>query len=269
MSIANTLVREQTIKAIRGEPLTYELTFPEVFDRTQGRCRCELFISKDFIEAREIPFTLWPQISPYPEDSIKEKEIWVYDTSGKLLEHFNKLEIKVIDATFQAARDFGEPDIVFIGQHTDPNSMRLIAERLDEIEPKPVIIYLKQKQFLKETKLEVPTENNFPQNVKCDVNSPLLNGLNLHDIMSMVDKATFIKIKEETETGKSLESYVSEIGKDERYIYSFLCKIREKEQVVVYCQLPFTGRNNPIYAILIKNLLKFADGISDVIKDID
>ena len=37
ISIANTLVREQTLKAIRGQPLTYELTFPEVFDRTQGR----------------------------------------------------------------------------------------------------------------------------------------------------------------------------------------------------------------------------------------
>ena len=263
MSVANTLVREQTLKATREEPLTYELTFPEVFDRTQGRCRCELFIGKDFIEAREKPFTLWPQISPYPQDSIKEKEVWTFDTSGKLQDLFDRLEVKVIDATFQPARDFGSPDIVFIGQHIDPNRVRLVTKRLISVEPKPVIIYLKQKQFLREAKLEIPAENNHPQNVKCDLNSPLLNGLSLRDLMNMTDSAAFIKIKKEKDSDRAINSYVTENVKDEKNIYSYLFTVVEKGQHAIYCQLPVTDGNDPRYAVLLKNLLKFANNIID------
>jgi hypothetical protein len=259
--IAGALFRKQNIKAVRNEPVIYELGFPEVFDKTGCRCRCELFIGEDFIEAGELSFTLWPSIAPYPGESLRKKTIWTFDTSGKLQGLLDELEIKVVDATFQAARDFGSPDIVIIGQYTDPNNMRLIIERLDSVEPKPVIIYLKQKQFSKEAKLEIPAENNRSQNVTCDMNSPLLDGLSLRDIMKMADDAVFIKIKKEKDPDRVVSSFITENKKDEKNIYSFLFTAAEKEQHAIYCQLPVTDRNDPRYAVLLKNLLNFADNI--------
>jgi hypothetical protein len=261
--IAGTLFRKQNIKNVRGEPVIYELGFPEVFSVTSCRCRCELFIGEDFIEAGELPFTLWPSIAPYPGESLRKKVIWTFDTSGRLQELFDDLEVKVVDATFQAARDFGSPDIVFIGQKTDPNNMRLITERLVSVESRPVIVFLKQKQFLKETKLEIPAENNRSQNVKCDMDSPLLDSLSLRDLMKMADNTAFIKIKKGKDSDKAVTSYVTENKKDEKNIYSFLFTSVEKGQHAIYCQLPVTDGNDPRYAVLLKNLLKFANNIID------
>ncbi len=266
MYITGTLFRKQILKTDQNEPVNYELDFPEVFDRTNCRCRCELFIGKDFIEAREKPFTLWPSLASYPGESVKNKQIWTFDTSGRLQELFNKLEVKIVDATFQAARDFGSPDIVFIGQHTDPNNMRLITKRLVSVEPKPVIIYLKQKQFLKETKVIVPLENNISQTVMCSRDNLFLLDLNFHDVLSLVDKADYLKIRKDENADKTIRSFIYEQVQDEKNIYSYLLTIRDKEQYSIYCQLPVTDSNDPRYAVLLKNILSVADSISDEIK---
>ncbi|MBN2180609.1 MAG: hypothetical protein JW715_01750 [Sedimentisphaerales bacterium] len=266
MYITGTLFRKQTIKADQNEPVVYELNFPEVFSLTNCRSRCELFIGEDFIEAREKPFTLWPLLAPYTGESVKSKQIWTFDTSGRLQELFGKLEVKTIDATFQAARDFGSPDIVFIGQHTDPNNMRLIFERLVSVKPKPVIIYLKQKQFLKETKVTVPVEDSISRTVGCSRDNPFLLDLNFCDILSMVDKAKYLKIKKDENSGRTIRSFIYEQVQDEKNIYSYVLTIQEGENFSIYCQLPVTDGNDPRYAILLKNILSFADSVSNEMK---
>ncbi len=260
--MAGTLIRKQILTATKKEPAVFELMFPDVYTRTDSRCRSELFIDEQFVEAKEKPLTLWPPIAPYPEEFINNKKIWTFDTSGKLQEIFENLEVEAADATFQTIRDFGTPAIVFVGQYLDPNSMRLITRRLKSVETKPVIVVLRQKQLLKDTKIEIPTENNRSQNVECDINRSLLNDLNIRDIMNMVDGATYVKIKKEKDKNRSIDSYVTEVMKDKKSIYSYLCTVKEKGQVTIYCQLPVTDDGDPRYAVLLNNLLRFADRIS-------
>jgi len=261
--VADTLVRKQTLPVTKKKPALFELTFPDVHSKTDVRCRAELFIDGQFIEAKAKPFTLWPPIAPYSKESISSKVIWTFDTSGKLQKIFRDLEIEATDAAFQAARDFGTPDIVFIGQYVDPKNMHVITHHLMFVETKPVIIFLRQKQLLKNAKLEIPEENNRSKSVVCDPNSPLLQGLTKHDVMSMVDDAIYVKIKRKKDKGRSIGSYVTEVMKDKKNIYSYLCTIKEKDQVTIHCQLPVTDGDDPRFRILFKNLLKFADKISD------
>jgi hypothetical protein len=264
--LAGTLIREQTIKADREKPVNFELAVPEVFDKTEGRCRCELFLENNFLEAQELPLLLWPAIAPYKKETQANTEIWVYDTSGKLLDIFRKMEIKVVDATFKTARDFGKPDIVFVGENTDPNNMQILANSISTVRSQPVVIYLRQKQFLREAKIAVPTENNKPQNVKCDMESPLLGGLSLSDILSLVDNAGYIKIKKEVKGDRSIQSFVTEEKEDTSNIYSYLCIAKKDNQPAIYCQLPVITGSDPRYVILLKNMLQYAESQNSAIK---
>jgi len=261
--VADTLVRKQTLPVTKKKPALFELTFPDVHSKTDVRCRAELFIDGQFIEAKAKPFTLWPPIAPYSKESISSKVIWTFDTSGKLQRFFRDLEVTATDATFQAARDFGTPDIVFIGQYVNPKNMQVITHHLMSVETEPVIIFLRQKELLKNAKLEIPKENNRSKSVVCDPNSPLLQGLTRRDIMNMVDNAIYVKIKRKKDKGRSIDSYVTEVMRDKKNIYSYLCTIKEKDQVTIHCQLPVTDGDDPRFRILFKNLLKFADKISD------
>lgn len=261
--VADTLVRKQTLPVTKKKPALFELAFPDVYSKTDVRCRAELFIDGQFIEAKAKPLTIWPPIAAYPKESISSKVIWAFDTSGKLQKFFRDLEVTATDATFQAARDFETPDIVFIGQYVNPKNMQVITHHLMSVETKPVIIFLRQKELLKNAKLEIPKENNRSKSVVCDPNSPLLQGLTRRDIMSMVDDAIYVKIKRKKDKGKSIDSYVTEVMKDKKNIYSYLCTIKEKDQVTIHCQLPVTDGDDPRFQILFKNLLKFADKISD------
>lgn len=261
--MAGDLVRKQTLTAAQNESVRFELSFPEVFSRTDCRCRCELFIGDDFFEALEKSFTLWPPTAPYSGESIRDKEIWTFDTSGRLQELFDILEVEATDATYQPAREFGSPDIVLIGQNTEPNSVRIITERLVPVEPKPLIIYLKQKQLIRELKLEIPAENNHPQSVTCDANGILLNGLNMVDMMRLVDDALFVKIKKDRGSDGTIKSFVTESIKDQKNIFSYLFTIENRGQKLVFCQLPVTDRKDPRCAILLKNILKFSVNFID------
>lgn len=268
--MAGALIRQQTLKVTKKEPAIFELKFPDVCTRTDVRCRSELFLEEHFLEAREKSLTLWPPMSPYPEESINDKKIWTFDTSGKLQELFNDLEVESIDATFQGARDFLAPDIVFIGQNLDPNNMSLITERLVSFGTKPVIVFLRQKQFLRNSKVEVPTENNRSESVECKADCPLLKDLYLNDVLNMVDGAAYIQIKKEKDDKTiSINSFITERVKDKRSVYSYLCTVKEKGCVTIYCQLPVTDYKNPRYVTLLKNLLKLTDKISDQKKQSD
>ncbi|MFQ6036748.1 MAG: hypothetical protein ACE5NM_12995 [Sedimentisphaerales bacterium] len=262
--IAGTLVRRQALRVTKKKPAVFELIFPEVHNRTEVRCRAELFLNGEFVEAMEKPLTLWPAISPYLRE-FTDKVIWAFDTSGKLQQLFGDLQVRVTDATFQAARDFGTPNIVFIGQFTDLPNMQVIIHRLMLVDTKPIIIFLRQERLLEDAKIEIPKENNHPQNVLCDVNAPLLNGLSKRDIMNMVDHTMYVKLKKVK--GRSIDSCVTEVMEDKKSIYSYLCVVKEKGQVTIYCQLPVIDGNDPRFHILFKNLLKFATTISNCKKN--
>jgi len=260
--VTDTLMRKQLLPVTKTKPVVFDLTFPEVHSKTDVRSRAELFINGQFVEAAEKLLTLWPSLAPYHKKP-KDKVLWVFDIHGRLQKSFNDLEVEAVDATFQAARNFATPDIVFIGQNLDSNSMQIITDRLASVDNKPITIFLKQKQLPKNSNIEILKENNHSVNVTCDVNSPLLKGLNKLDIMHMVDSAIHIKVKKQKDKGWTIKSYVTEIIKDEENIYSYLLTIEKEGEIVIYCQLPVTDSDNPRYHILLKNLLGFADKIND------
>jgi hypothetical protein len=255
--VADTLVRQQKL-AVRREGLTvFEIKFPELFSRTEARCRAELFVNGQFIEASEKPVTLWPALSSFWKGA-DNKVIWLFDIQGRLQKIFKQMEVEAIDATFQAVRNFGTPDIIFVGQNVCPDNMSIITDYLESVDSKPMLIFLKQKQLPKSTTFEIPDANSHCQQVFCDINSPLLQGLNKLDIMNLVANAAYVKIKKPKCEDRIVNSFVTEVVEDKRYLYSYLATIQEEEQVIVFCQLPVTDGDDPRGMILLNNLLKFA-----------
>lgn len=259
--VAETLMRRWAMSATKDEPVFVELEFPTVRSITDVRCRIELFLNGQFIESKGIPLTLWPPIDRHPGDLTSKKLIWVFDISGRLREFFKSMKVETVDATFQAARDFKAPDIVFIGEQTNLNSMKIILHSLAPIENKPVVIFLRQKQLLENTLSEIPLVNACSQKIVCDINSPLLTGLSKRDIIKILDGTMCVKIRKGENEDISINSYVTEKTKDKKYIYTYLCTIRHKEEVTIHCQLSFMNNEDPRCTVLLNNLLGFAEEI--------
>jgi hypothetical protein len=261
--VAETLMRRQTLPARDEEPTVFELEFPAVRSRTGVRCRVELFLNGQFIETKEKPLALWPPMVSCFGDFITEKVIWVFDISGGLQQFFKDLKIEIVDATFQAARDFGIPDIILVGQDTDPNNMQVIIHRLMSVGSNPVVVFFRQKQLPKNATSEITIKDDHIQKVVCEINSPLLAGLNKSDIMNMLDDAMCVKVRKGANKDISIDSYVTKVVKNGRNVYSYLCTVTDKGQVTIYCQLNVTEGQDPRSAILLANLLRFADRIND------
>jgi hypothetical protein len=259
--IEETLMRRLAKPATTAEPVIIKLEFPAVRSKTSVRCRIELFLNGQFIESKGIPLTLWPPIDRQTGCWDGKKVIWLFDISGRLGEFFKSMKVESVDATFQAARDFKAPDIVFIGEHTDLNNMKTLLHSLTPIENKPVVIFLRQKQLLKNTLSEILLENDFSQKVVFDVNSPLLTGLSKRDIISILDGTICVKIRKGENEDISINSYVTGKAKDGKYIYTYLCTIRHKDEVTIHCQLPVMNNEDPRCAVLLNNLLGYADEI--------
>ncbi|MHC4653622.1 MAG: hypothetical protein ACYS91_01240 [Planctomycetota bacterium] len=263
--IAETLMRRWAMPATKKGPV--ELEFPAVRSKTDVRCRIELFLNGQFIESKGIPLTLWPPIDRHLGDLTSKKVIWVFDISGRLREFFKSMKVETVNATFQAARDFKAPDIVFIGEQTNLSSMKIILHSLAPIENKPVVIFLRQKQLLENTLSEILLENDYSQKVICDINSPVLTGLSKRDIIKILDGTMCVKIRKGENEDISINSYVTEKTKDKRYVYTYLCTIRHKEEVMIHCQLPVMNNGDPRCAVLLNNLLGFAEEICNSQRD--
>jgi hypothetical protein len=267
--VAETLMRRWAMSATKEEPVFIKLEFPTVRSKTDVRCRIELFLNGQFIESKGIPLTLWPPIDRQLGDLTSKKVIWVFDISGQLREFFKSMKVETVNATFQAARDFKAPDIVFIGEQTNLNSMKIILHSLAPIENKPVVIFLRQKQLLENTLSEILLESDYSQKVVCDINSPLLTGLSKRDIIKILDGTMCVKIRKGENEDISINSYVTEKAKDRKYVYTYLCTIRHKEEVTIHCQLPLMNNEDPRCAVLLNNLLGFADEICNSQKQSD
>lgn len=256
--VGDNLVRKQTVQVNKEKTAVFELAFPEMRSKSGVRCRAELFIDREFIEGQELPLTLWPPRASYQMEP-PEKIIWIFDTSDYLQKFFNGMEIKIIDATFQSVRDFVKPDIVFLGQNLDPNSIESVYNRLAVQQARPVVILLQQKKLPKSSRIEIPEQANLPANMICDFNCPFLDELNFIDIMNLTGNASYIKVKGR-EQGWSITSYITEAGKEQKNIFSCLMTIKEEDNITVYCQLA-ADNGDPRYETLLMNLLKYAEKI--------
>ncbi len=261
--IEETLMRRLAKPATTAEPVIIKLEFPAVRSKTSVRCRIELFLNGQFIESKGIPLTLWPPIDRQTGCWDGKKVIWLFDISGRLGEFFKSMKVESVDATFQAARDFKAPDIVFIGEHTDLNNMKTLLHSLAPIQNKPVVIFLRQKRLLENTLSEISLENDYSQKVVLDVNSPLLTGLSRRDIINLLEGTMCVKIKKGENEDISINSSVTENVKDSQHINTYLCTIRKKGEVTIHCQLPVMNNEDPRCVVLLNNLLGYANDICD------
>lgn len=163
--VGETVIREQSLPAIKDEPTVFKLNFPETRSRTNVRCRAELFVNSRFIEAREKPLILWPPLAPI-EKQPKDKVIWVFDTSGALQKIFKDLQVRAADATFQAIRDFQDPNIIFIGENVGPKNFQTLKERiLSKDKRLEAVVFLRQKQFPKDWPVQVASAEGLSRSV--------------------------------------------------------------------------------------------------------
>jgi hypothetical protein len=255
---ADILVRKQVMQIVRTTPIVFELNFPAMENKTSIRCRTELFIENEFVEAKEMALTLWPSDNPYTENS-KDRIIWVFDVSGQLQMILSKLEVEFTDASFQAPRDFQEPEIVLIGQNLDSKSMLVITNRLALVKNKPVVIFLQQKQLLENGNLEILQETNSSADASCDFNSILLENLNSLDLLTIIKDSVYIKANKKKFKEETIKSFITELTGDNNDLCSYLLYINDEKQTAFYCQLPITDSNDPRSTIILKNLLKIAN----------
>lgn len=265
--IEETLMRRWAMPATMAEPVMVKLEFPAVRSKTNVRCRVELFLNGQFIESKGIPLTLWPPVDSQTGGMVGKKVIWVFDISGRLGEFFKSMKVESVDSTFQAARDFKAPDIVFVGEYTELINMKTLLHSLAPIKNKPVVIFLRQKRLLENTLSEILLENDYSRKVICDMNSPLLTGLDKRDIIGILDRTMCVKIRKGENEDISLYSCVTEKTQDRQYIYTYLCTIRYKEEVTIHCQLPLMNNGDPRCVVILNNLLGFADEMCNSRRD--
>ena len=194
------------------------------------------------------------------EKQPRDKLIWVFDTSGALQKIFKGLQVHAADATFQAIRDFQDPNIIFIGENVGPKNFQTLKERiLSKDKCLEAVVFLRQKQFPKNWPIQVASVEELSRNVSCDPNSTLLLGLNKLDIMNMVSNAIPTKITKRKDKEWKVDSYISGPRKTEKQIYSYLAVIQDKNLTTVYCQLPLTKdfSKEPRSALLLRDLLGF------------
>lgn len=254
---AGVLVGEKVLEAKDDKPSVFELEFPAQRSRTDARCRVELFMNKQFIESREISLALWPPASPYP-DHYTDKTIWVYDTSGSLQKIFEQLKIDTIDAGFQAARVFSKPSVIFFGEETDTAGISRICRSLENVNPKPVVVFLRQKQFPEELGVETESSSDLHR-VDCVMSSPFLKGLAEHDLMPLLRDITGVRIVPKENEFILADPALAQSKRDQGLL-SYLAEIERGDQAYVYCQLPIVEdfAENPISGALLRNLIEFA-----------
>ncbi|MHC4168416.1 MAG: hypothetical protein ACYSWQ_15800 [Planctomycetota bacterium] len=175
--------------------------------------------------------------------------------------------MEVIDATFQSARDFGTPEIVFIGENLDPNNVRIIDDRLAMSQSKPVTIFLRQKKLPIESLMEISEDDSSPQHIEIDFDSRFLSGLGTRDLMNLVDEAVHIRIKRDK--GRLVNSYITEVTQDKKHLFSYFLTFEEEGRITIYCQLRVADSKDPRCGVLLRNMLEFADRIIRVREEND
>lgn len=254
VSVAGSKVRERTMSIAPAEIASYDLSFPRVHAITPASYRVELSLGGEFLEAREGRLALWPPRDPRPEPW--GAEVWVLDTSGLLQNLLPEFGLTPADASFQAVRDFGHPDVIFVGENLDGPAMESLAERIASPPTAPVVVLLRQGRFPEELGVSVGRDTDPCHPVVRELNSPLVRDLSGHDVMRLLDGSEAIEVERWGE--RAVRSHLTIAKEDAKMVVSWLCVVEQTGSTLLFCQLPATARDDPRQMTLLGNLVQFA-----------
>jgi hypothetical protein len=256
-SAGQNVIHERTMALMKGDGASCLLPFPEVRTVTEVRCRAELFLGNEFIEACEKPIRLWPHCcpGPLPHD---HAEVWAFDPSGVMPKLLSEFGVHAANATFQAVRDFGTPGVVFVGERLDPCQIETILERVRRMDRNTFVILLRQEQFRAELHVSTTANTDAGDSVVWERGSALLEGLAARDIMGLLNGTNAVHIPKQP--GRSIISYVTGTTHTDDEVSSYLGLVQERNHAILFCQLPCTDRQNPRQIVLLQNFVQFACG---------
>jgi hypothetical protein len=249
--LAGLKVREQTVSLSRGAAASFEIPFPRMQTRGEVRCRVELSLKGEFIEAMEQPVFLWPPAAPFDRRH-RPKDVWVLDASGGLQQAFRVLDVNCVDAAFQGVRDFGLPSAVFIGEFAEMKAVQTVLDRVAQAPEQPVIVFLRQSQFPKALEVKLANDANSPRSIVCDMNTPLLRGLTHLDVSNLLPQAVGI---EPNSQGGRTHAFIAGAGSPRRM---FLHSLNADGRSLVFCQLPTLDPCDPRQVTVLRNLVEFS-----------
>jgi hypothetical protein len=252
--VAQNAVRDQTLTIVKGHPASYELSFPRMHEVTQARYRVELSQAGEFLEASEGPIRLWPP-RDLPRVAQRGTRVWVLDTSGALQALLPEFGVTAADAGFQAIRDFGHPDIIFVGEYLDSTSMQILAERVAAAPGRLVVVLLRQRQFYRDIDVVIGEKTDPCSPTVPEPNSVLLKGLCGRDVMRLLSDANAVKVRRYPD--RSIDSHLTALG-DAQSVRSYLCTVREGNCIILFCQLPAVAHQDPRQMTLVHNIVQFA-----------
>jgi hypothetical protein len=254
--LAGIAVRDLTASISRESPAIFDVPFPRVFARSAVRCRVELSLGGEFLEAAERPVFIWPPVAQWDKPK-RPPSVWVLDASGGLQRVFREMDVNAVDAAFQGVRDFASPSVVFVGEFSQTSAVQLIITRLSSMSKQPMVVFLRQKQFPRDLEIETVNDTNTPRSIACDMNSPLLKNLMRVDMLSLLSQAATIETKAKGGFTRSLVAERASKG-EPRGVY--LCTLDADDRRYVFCQLPVTDPRDPRQTTLLHSLIEFAAG---------
>ena len=252
--LAGIVVREQTVGITQEAPATFVVPFPKVLVRSEVRCRVELSLNDEFLEAVERPVCISPPAAPLDKHN-RPTDVWVLDASGGLQRVFHELDVNAVDAAFQGVRDFASPSVVFMGEFSETNVMELITARLSQMPKQPIVIFLRQRQFPKALEVKAVDDVNAPRSIICDMNTPLLKDLTRADMLNLLSKAVSIETK--AKSGFT-HSFVTERADNQEPARTYLSTLNADGRLHVFCQLPVMDPCDPRQTTMLHNLIEFA-----------
>lgn len=254
------LVRKESSLISRKGAAVFKVDFPELRKVVNGRYRAELYLDGEFIEGVEKKFSIWPRSVPY-KLADKQMVIWAYDKSGSLQKIFKSIGVKVVDATFQTARDFSKPDIIFVGENTEPKDMKVLDRHLMVSGNKPVLVSLSQKDFAKTDMLQICKPSRNTEVVSSQKDADILKGLGKFDVLNFIANARPVYFSNGLKANKTRASlWISKVSAEDQKAKSYAGMITERGYKTIFCQLPVMKgfAEDPAARKLFFNLLDLA-----------
>ncbi len=252
--LAGLTVRRQTAGASRESPAAFAVPFPYVQARSEVRCRIELSLGGEFLEAVEQPVFLWPPAAAL-DGSHLLRDVWVLDASGELQRALRDLDVNTVDAAFQGVRDFALPSVVFIGEFTETQALQMVLARTVEAVRPPVVVFLRQRQFPEVLEMNVAGAGSAPRSVVADMNVPLLKGLTYLDVSRLVAQAVSIEPKGRGGFARACVAEPVAAGSPRR---AYLAELSAAGRRQVFCQLPVLDPCDPRQTTMLHNLIELA-----------
>lgn len=254
-SAAGQTIHERTMTLAKGQRVSCELTFPEVRAVAEIRCRAELLLGEEFLEAVERPTRLWPPRRPR-EGAPVCQGLWALDPSGIVQTLLSESRVPVLDAAFQTVRDFSRPRVVVMGERLDPPAIQMILDRVETTDSNAVVVLFRQEQWADSLNISIAQDQNDPGVVVRERSGVLLDGLCSRDVLGLLNGARPVHVAQQP--GRTVVSFLSDAAAGEGRVSSYLCVIHEGNHRILCCQLPVTDSEDPRQMTLFHNLIRFA-----------